>query len=520
MGYPLKNNYSILRSLTFDNSEKSNRFDREWRDTKEYYDVIQALKHFNLFAFIIHDPILHSDFHRKLELAFPVLHHSTGKNLLFFALTNPSEEWEKKKLRKSYYRQLQNLHNLPYDNRGGSVFDEPVAVGDTHGTAFSFATALDIPFDNLPVIVVTNDFTKGALRWFKTSADNFDRQLNKLGLLAENQPSVKNDWKLADAFFNEYEEDFNLSDGTDSNVLIENIAKALSDVLSFVFIANARFNDLDFRTSENIYDNALEQAQNSISVLQNKINNAKPKNSNTFYNIELFEELNLKIANVLSILNTQNIGSLDEFLNIEKEFLEIDSYQMLITAKKVFDLFENPNNTVYDILGQTPVYDYTSVGICLTKIFEREINLSFVHWMRKNLGVKLPKYFNKYDADVNQSLYYRPTNIGLRDPRSINFNKRKYQTDKWVAPGIGESRLCFESMIKDRKFRLDNNLFDNRELRNNILPNWSKIAELRNDCAHTELIGKSVIQEILAHLTNLNDLNLFEKTFKLKQGYR
>ncbi|MCX7770674.1 MAG: hypothetical protein N2202_06275 [Proteobacteria bacterium] len=36
----------------------------------------------------------------------------------------------------------------------------------------------------------------------------------------------------------------------------------------------------------------------------------------------------------------------------------------------------------------------------MTKVFERELNLSIVHWIRKELGIRLPGYFNKPQPDV------------------------------------------------------------------------------------------------------------------------
>ena len=37
--------------------------------------------------------------------------------------------------------------------------------------------------------------------------------------------------------------------------------------------------------------------------------------------------------------------------------------------------------------------DFTPAVICLSKVFEKEVNFSVVHWFRKELGIKLPEFF-------------------------------------------------------------------------------------------------------------------------------
>lgn len=510
MGFPIQNNYSILRALAFGNRRRYYEQDENITiERNEYSTILQSLKQFNLFAFVIHDPEKHRDFHDNLNSIFEKLDHSTGKNLLFFALTNPPERWRNKATQREYYKQLSKF----YHPQEVDLFGKPIITKDTTETAFTLANSLQIPSEMLPVIVVTNDFRNNDFRWFRTSEHYVEKQLNELGFLAYDCPEVKFNWQLAENFFNEYQENFDLCNATYADKTLDSIAKALSDALSFMVIVN--------QNDENQFHNALTQAKSAMQSLQSTLKRMKKINNSGRYAItdtDLFEQLNINIVNFLGILNTVRTNDLEDFLAIERLYLEDDTFQMLVTAKKVLDLFERQDWNVQRILGQDENYDYTSVGICLTKLFEREINLSLVHWIRKELGIHLPVFFNKFDNTVYNASYI-PNNVGLGNPRPIDFNKRKFGTDRWVAPGIGESKLCFSSMASNPLYSGNLNLFSANEI-NNLIPKWGRIADLRNTCAHTELINRQVVEQIIRLLRELNNFGLFNKTYQLKQTYR
>lgn len=508
MGFPIQNNYSMLRALSFGGGRRYFGQEEDVEIEKnEYSSVLRSLKPFNLFAFVIHDSEKHKDFHNNLSSIFERLDHSTGQSLLFFALTNPPERWRIKASKREYYKQL-----LGFDKQEGSLFGKSIITEDTAETAFTLAKALQIPTNMLPVIVVTNDFRNSDFRWFSTSEDNIEKQLNELGLLADDCPEVKYNWNLAEIFFNEYKDNFDLCNATETSKALGSVAKALSDALSFMVVVS--------KDNDNQYYNALTQAKSAMQSLQSTLNGMKRINNSRYAitDTELFDQLNINIVNFLGILNTTNKTDLSDFLAIEREYLENDTFQMLLTSKKVFDLFEKRDGNIRSILGENKIYDYTSVGICLTKLFEKEVNLSFVHWIRKNLGVHLPTFYNRFDNRTRNASYV-PINVGLTNPRSIDFNKRKYNTSTWIAPGIGESKLCFASMLNNPIYSANSGIFTTLDL-NNLVPKWQDIADLRNTCAHTELINKQVVEQIIRILRDLNNLGLFEKTHQLKQTYR
>ena len=68
---------------------------------KIFREVKNILNKYKLFGFILHDPKTHEEFHNSLKNSFELLDFSTGKDFLFFALTEPSKNWLERN-RKNY----------------------------------------------------------------------------------------------------------------------------------------------------------------------------------------------------------------------------------------------------------------------------------------------------------------------------------------------------------------------------------------------------------------------------------
>jgi hypothetical protein len=73
----------------------------------------RAVGQFKLFAFVIHDPERHANFHRALARQFDRLDFITGKKLLFFALVDPPAEW----VRHARQRLLSTIEEIRYHSR-------------------------------------------------------------------------------------------------------------------------------------------------------------------------------------------------------------------------------------------------------------------------------------------------------------------------------------------------------------------------------------------------------------------
>jgi hypothetical protein len=501
MGYPL-NSYTFLTSILSKDEKKKlglaavdNGLNSETANS--------LLNSFNLFVFVIHDPVKHSRFNDYLKAKFERLDHSTGQHLLFFTLVKPSNQWNNRASQRPYFEALNCL-------------DNPAVSANNRITADTMSMIFQIPYEHLPAIVVTNNLKKNHYIWFKTSENVLEEQLNELGYLSTECPQVKNDWNLAQSLFSKFEENFNVCNSSGSGLLTNSIARSLSDLLSFVLAGSSDRGEQ--------YHHAISQARVSLFNLQTELKQLKANSnkSDSIYHLaesEYFNDLNIKIGKFIFLLNSSpRPTKIDSYISLNEEYFDEESKQLLMTAQSVISFFNNPHNLFDDESGKKIKYDYTPAGICFTKAFENEINLSVVHWIRKKLGVKLPDFYNEVDTEIGDDIGLIPDNIILKNPRKIFFNKKNKKSGKWLPPGMNESQICFHSLIKAEES--SNPLQVDESNIQNILSQWEKLGVLRNSLAHAQLIRVDTINEIIHTIEALNNLNFFNKTYMLKKSLR
>jgi len=485
MGMPISN-YTVLKALV-DKDVSSSKYEKSI--------ALTALSPFNLFAFIIHDPEEHYDFGRQISVAFDRLDFVTGKKLLFFTLVDPPSDWLAHASNRSYY---QNLKSWGYDNQRTSgttretnqLLDPINAIfsGDESATAFSLANSLGIPTEKLPCIVVTPDFSDDHFLWYRTCPEHLEEQLTRLAYLAARDRT---------SFDEIQRENLDLCNGSGDKWLEGNLAKALSDVLSFVIAGNS--------SDSWARQHALGHAQETISELHRALSNLKRNSQET--NAEEMDRLCLKMALFISHLNTQKNLILDDFISVSKEFLENDSYQILKTAHRVFNLLVSEQDDAKHSLKLKESLDFTPGIICLAKVFEKEANLSVVHWIRKELGVSLPSYFNKHQPHFQARL-----TPNFQGGREIDFNVQR--SGGWLAPGIGQSEIACKELSQSRLPQgWDTSSW------NLLLSNWQAIREKRNEAAHTKMVGESSLMIVKNSLMKLSSGHIFEKFYRMKSEY-
>lgn len=223
---------------------------------------------------------------------------------------------------------------------------------------------------------------------------------------------------------------------------------------------------------------------------------------------EEVDRLCICIVSFLAQLNKRHAVTLDEFITVRREFLEVDSFQILRTAHKVFDLLATHQLTDLIHLDTGEQLDYTPGLICLAKVFEREVNLSVVHWARRELGIDLPRFFNRPQPGVKATVVPK-----LPGGREINLNMERH--GKWLPPGIGQSALACHELSRAR-------LPDNwdRDTWGLLFRLWERVRDKRNEAAHTEMIDEASLWSIKDALQELSTNGLFEKFYVMKQQYR
>jgi hypothetical protein len=150
--------------------------------------------------------------------------------------------------------------------------------------------------------------------------------------------------------------------------------------------------------------------------------------------------------------------------------------------------------------------------ICLTRLFENEIRLSVTQWLRKELGITMPKFFNRYQP--GKKAIYEVQLPGQLNPKRVNFNKSN-EWLQWQPPPIGQTYYSFEQKNPD-------NILDalNRGDISILKPKWNEIVKLRNRCVHAEHLDKNYALNIIDALNKLADSKIFDKLHQLECRFR
>jgi hypothetical protein len=147
--------------------------------------------------------------------------------------------------------------------------------------------------------------------------------------------------------------------------------------------------------------------------------------------------------------------------------------------------------------------DYSSGIICLSKAFENEINHSIVQWIRKQHGIKLPEYYYKYD-DQRGDLW---VNSGTK---KVNVNR--HWENKWVPPGLGESKWLANDLNRPESFDgVSWNFFCQK---------WGQIIPIRNKTAHPHSIDAQASLDMMRILEDLSSKRYFHRMIQLKRSLR
>jgi hypothetical protein len=489
MGMPITT-FSVLHTLAYEQGDSQ---------------FLRALRPFKLFAFIVHDPQVDVDFDKFLQNHFDRLDYVTGSKLLFFALVRPRLSWSERAINRGYYRNFLNWQPVESSS------------SDSSSSAISFAASLNIPVESLPCLIITDNLQSQRMIWFKTSKECLEEQMTSLGYMADRTQNPM----LPDSVQNE-QLDLCASSGREE--LADNLAQTLSDVLS-VLAAKARpYRDYSAQSR------AHQAVEKSLSAIRNwKLNvgestSAEVEDSNDqglvslclkslglfslgvsrpeTDDIAVFDRIRTMESRVEDFSATPSLGDLrSEFPSIDGSLLESESKQILETAKRVHSLF-------FDYPAQ--LNDFTPLVICLAKLFEREVNLSVVHWIRRELGIELPRFFDKPQPHFLARLL-----PDVPNPREIDFNRAGAAGTRWIAPSLGESGIGARTIGRNK---LPDGLTVNTW--NTLMIEWRQIAKRRNEAAHEMRVNLNAASDVYRSLRIVGHSKLFNEMYRLKCLYR
>jgi hypothetical protein len=549
MGFKLEiNNYSIFEALSKGHYHPL------------YSKAISAFTPFKLFAFILHNPYINQSFDKYLNANFPLLDLVSGEDLLFFAIISnffPDTE----KFTKSDHYRFRNI------NEESKVFLRKMGkynIKDNDASSYLLSKMINIEYSELPILIISNNFKSNDILTLKTSEYELRNQLSELGNFSrmndtpffldkiidaklsscKNSGRIKLNIKLCEilAFFYSAVTDVRNNDPSADYFFDKRIASIKSDINSikiFNIDGKERVTDTGLLSNETsvfsdeFYNNNLSY----ITGLSLRFNNPLPldeystTSSLADLDLPVYTRRNSdKSANIIShdeskglISNNIIDDELDrpmfmargfhwtrslEEVSVDNNYIEKESVIILSTLNSVIKMINNDrDNEDYVNKG----FDYSPLIISLTKLFEIEINLSIVHWIRKYLRIHLPEYFNKHEPGLEAKF-----KLSMNQESVIDFNKG-YNL-KWLPPGLGQSELALKELKSKFKFFLILKKFKfNYEI---LIKNWELIRKTRNRAAHTELMNCSDFLDIHSAMKLLNSKRYFEKFSMIKKEFR
>jgi hypothetical protein len=177
------------------------------------------------------------------------------------------------------------------------------------------------------------------------------------------------------------------------------------------------------------------------------------------------------------------------------EGLEYESKIFLKSANAVYSMFLHENDV--------EELDYSPVAIGYTKFFEKEINVSIVQSIRKDLGINMPKFFNKY-CPVGGTY-----EVKINDKFKIDYNMKNMKTGSYLAPGLGQTFHALEVEI--------GNIEGDSNKLNELLSKGRKLNNIRNRAAHPELISKDDLDKIRDIILKLYLYKVFDELITTKK---
>lgn len=465
-----------------------------------YTQKLNNFRSFKFYGIILHDPTNHQGFHAKLGKEFELLDKLTGENFLFMGLADTPMEWVKK---RTYFREYRRVfdQDLP-GNRGSDYISEDPSI-----TTLTLTKALNIDYEDLPVILLTDDLRKRRFYVIKTSANTLVEQLSKIGYYCSRTqrpammsgplafptpdypPQVQEHyWEHnspeKDPAFLTLLKDIDISSGNSIGQIESGLADILSGVLSTLAIKR---NALGESWIAKDHLKAFLKAYNSPSPLANP----QP-------DIVSIENKLLALVGLLANISKNPDSDFGFTLH---EQCEDESHILIKTFNKVAPSYrELSGKLLHDM-------DYSPLLICLGKVFEKEFNLSVVHWIRANLGIEMPDYFNKW-KNSKENYVLSPSREIVPNPEPVNFNEKQY--GKWRAPSIGGSEYIYKSLVHEQKAPeeiTDPDLF---------LDKCRAFRKLRNKTAHEELVSEEDFQNALVTFRYFIDYDKFKQMNMIK----
>lgn len=418
----------------------------------DFYNYVRdSIKDFTLFGLVIHDPKIHTDFDKNIHENFSRFDRHTGENFLFFSLVTPLDEWVSRIRRRSY-----------------ALFIEKHRKGiDSQLDVYGFCKYLGIDYNDLPVVVLSNSLTFDDLVVIKTDHKYLEKQ-----------------FELISDFCDHVYGRFDMSLDERFKQLLFNLK--IEEMAPYSLNSSSIAQGIVALYSKANYEEVLREIK-------------KLKNIN---NTQIDDEVSQRIDELILFLSTRLAQSNKYSIPILKlgNDYESESYILQQTFNAVTLSLLNPKSAIDTSIGILPI----------TKIFEIEVNLSFVQYIRETLDIDMPTYFNKPFRNRGNFKFYPDEKIVGNNPKPIDFNQIK--NNKFIPPGIGQTEVAVKTL--SFKGNLPQEFMDNRF--RDFMLQWQTLREIRNLAAHTGSLGEQELKRVLRAFQWLESNGFNRKIIELK----
>lgn len=466
----------------------------------------ESLVPFSRFAFVIHDPESHRTFDKVLNDKFDDLDQFTGEHLLFFALIRPESADVEGLRNRPYYRVFEDK---PWQVQELMSPDAIPMSPNPSMSAWAFSQALGIPFDALPCIVTTDDLLSPEIEVLRSAPETLERQLIDLGKAETRKRATRAGAGEQSRSTREY-----------TKRLTGSLASTLAVVLGGIHMAAE---SRHAKGNEELYRDSF---QRTLSELLEDLKQARRAVNVDDESVEQFEHLALTVAGVLQLLaepSPSELPGLEEPLR--SDLFDHETRIVLQTGLRCLRAIDEPRL----LGGGLSRLDYSPSLLCFAKAFEKEMNLSVVHWVRQRLGISLPEYFNKVQRGA--SAMYSSARV---DP-PIDFN-RGYG-GAWKPPSLGQAELVFSECVNciptaqerpspsgqmqlvfsERPGESVPGPFD-RDTCARLMGSWQAIRSLRNQAAHDAIVARAECERVVSEFQRLIDTGVFQATTALRRA--
>lgn len=453
-----------------------------------------------------------------LKENFSDLHEKTGKNIAFFAVLDPPQEWLNDRRNSRWWKTYQR-------NVGNSLFttDDQVLMREI-GRLFG------IPWYSFPAIVVSTNLWQAEYVSCPTSSDELEVQLSHLEELPDlyGTPNIQHIFTTLQSI---------CGDEVDYQPPNEAIRNRFTTLYKILNIYSGEDNEnIDYRRE--LISREFDIAKNSLDSLRQNYLLLEDQNSFEDTDYQYYQDTATADAVIEDAVGrliapasvaAKVLGNFHDSVDLSK-LLDDESAVMIKTSLTVGSWLEKLAEDRHErlerlkqlgILWSTnPLdIDFTPGTQGIWKAFEREVNLSVIQAARAARDIPMPTYFKRYfqypKKKKNRGVVITGKGKNNTDI-TVNINQRDpfYKADKphhrFIS--LGPAFYVVKAMTKSPDERLDSIIQEciGRSLPDELMTNWEEIIRIRNQGSHIEPIKmqdyQKLVNIILAKPSILKDI--------------